>query len=116
MRFGCWGFDGGRSISLGRRPLHRLGRWRGRRWGVAYVSDPDQHVTILIHCHALGFDEFILQHLKGLVIELELKLQRSVGDPSSLPQKGHDLIQHVVKVHLRPSTCASAASAWGSQK
>jgi type I restriction enzyme R subunit len=26
------------------------------------------------------------------------------------------LIEHRIKVHHRPSTCASAASAWGSQK
>jgi hypothetical protein len=27
-----------------------------------------------------------------------------------------DLIKHDIKVHHRPSTCASAASAWGGQK
>jgi hypothetical protein len=68
MRFGCWGFDGGRSISLGRRHLHRRARWRGRRWGAAHVTDPDQHVTVLIHGNALGFDELLLQIVEDVVV------------------------------------------------
>src|SRR4029453_5648754 len=71
---------------------------------------------VFVRGHALGFDEFILQHLKGLVIQLELKLQRAVGDPSSLSEERQDLVEHCVKIHHRPSTCASAASASGSQK
>ena len=68
MRFGCWGFDGDRSIDLGRRHLHGLWRWRGRRWGAAHVTDPDQHVTVLVHGHALGFDELFLQIVEDVVV------------------------------------------------
>jgi hypothetical protein len=68
MRGGWWGFDGCRSIDLGHRHLHRLRGWRGRRWGAAHVTDPDQHVAVLVHGNALGFDELLLQIVEGVVI------------------------------------------------
>ncbi len=46
----------------------------------------------------------------------ELALQRPIGHPPSLLEQLDDLVEHRIKVHHRPSTCASAASAWGSQK
>ena len=33
-----------------------------------------------------------------------------------LSEQSIDLVEHRIEVHHRPSTCASAASAWGSQK
>ena len=47
---------------------------------------------------------------------LELQLQRPIGHPPSLLEQLDDLVEHRIEVHHRPSTCASAASAWGSQK
>src|SRR5262245_49618242 len=116
MGFGCWGFDGDRSIDLGRRPLYRLGRWRGRRRGAAHVPDPDQHVTVLVHSHALGFEELLLQIVEDLIVQLELAFKGAVGDSPTLAEEFHNLIEHHVEVHQRPSTCASAASTSGSQK
>jgi hypothetical protein len=67
-RGGWWGFDGGRWIDLGRRHLHRLGRWRTRRWGATNVTDPDRHVTVFVHSHALGFDELLPQIVEDLIV------------------------------------------------
>jgi hypothetical protein len=92
-RGGYWGFDGGCSIDLGRRPLHRLRRWRSRCCGAASATHPDEHVPVLVHGHALGSDELIFQHVKVLVIQLELKPQRSVCDPPSLLEERYDLIE-----------------------
>jgi hypothetical protein len=109
------GIRGGRSIALGRRPLHRLGRWRGRRWGAAHVADPDQHVTALVHSHALGFDQLLLQIVEDLIIQMELAFEGAIGDPLSLSEEFQNVGEQLVEVHHHPSTWASAASAWGSQ-
>src|SRR5262249_41134421 len=53
---------------------------------------------------------------KGLVIQVELELQRPIGDPTALGEEILDLVKHVIEVHQYSSTWASAASVWGSQK
>ena len=77
---------------------------------------PDQHAALLIHGHALSVDEFVLKGFAGLVVDLQLQLQRPIRHASPAPKQLDDLGDHRIKVHHRPSTCASAASAWGSQK
>jgi hypothetical protein len=42
----------------------------------------------------LALNEFSLQILKIVVIELKLTLERSIGDPSSLTQQLHNLLEH----------------------
>jgi len=49
----------------------------------------------------LALDEFSLQILKIVVIELKLALERSIGDPSSLTQQLQDLLEHSIEVHDR---------------
>ena len=87
----------------------------GRRCGAGH-SLPNEHLALLVGGQLLGMDEFVLQGLNGLVIQLELQFQRPIGHTSATLEEGDNLIQHDVKVHHRPSTCASAASACGSQK
>ena len=67
------------------------------------VPSPDQHFPLLINGEPLSVDEFLLEGLHGVVIQGELELERSVGDASSLSQEFHDLVQHCVKFHHRPS-------------
>src|SRR5207245_3197581 len=40
----------------------------------------------------------------------------TVCDAASAAKESNHLIQHLVEVHQCPSTCARAASTWGSQK
>jgi hypothetical protein len=92
----------------------------GSEWELEPVSHqpprPDQHPAILIHSHVLGVNKFVLERLDGLIVQLELQLQGPIGHTATLLQKGEDLRDHGIKVHYRPSTCASVASAPGSQK
>src|SRR5207245_8672848 len=74
------------------------------------------HLSCLVHGQALGLEEFIFQGLQGLVVQLELHLERAVRHPTAPAEEVHHLVEYLVEVHHHPSTCASAASAWGSQK
>jgi hypothetical protein len=47
-------------------------------------------------------DEFVLERFEGLVIQLELELEDTIGYTAALAQQVQDLIQHVIKVHRRP--------------
>src|SRR5262249_54509234 len=55
-------------------------------------------------------------HCQLLVIQPELEFQRTIGNVSSAAEQVNYFIQHRIEVHHCPSTCTSAASAWGSQK
>ena len=64
------------------------------------LPSPDQHAARPHHgpgCWAS--DEFILEVLQGLVVELELPLERAIGHAPPLAQQGDDLIHHRDKVH-----------------
>jgi hypothetical protein len=54
---------------------------------------------VLIGRETLTVDEFNLEVLKGLVIELELPLERAIGDTTALAQQRAYLIHHRDKVH-----------------
>jgi hypothetical protein len=51
----------------------------------------------------LGVDEFLLEGLQGVVIQVKLEFERPVGDASSLSKEFHDLVKHCVKFHHRLS-------------
>ena len=63
-----------------------------------------------------GIDEVFLERFQGIVIELEAQFEDPVGQAFLLLEEGEHLCQDGIIVHHRPSTWASAASAWGSQK
>jgi hypothetical protein len=44
------------------------------RWGTANATNPDQHIMVFVRSHALGLDEFLLQHRQGGIVGLELEL------------------------------------------
>jgi hypothetical protein len=71
---------------------------------------------VLIHGHALGFDELLLQIVEDVVVEMELAFEGPISDPPTLVEEFQYVVEQLVKVHHRPPTCASAASASGSQK
>src|SRR5262249_42456145 len=65
----------------GRGLWHRRqgGGWR-RSWRRRSVPCPDQHCLALIDGQALALNEFDLQILQRLIIELELPLERAIRD------------------------------------
>ena len=80
-----------------RRGRHGGGCGRGDRR--RRVPRPDEDRALLIHRQALARDEFELQVLERLVIELELQLEGPIGQAAPLAQKGDRLIDDRDKVH-----------------
>ena len=65
----------------------------------AAPTGPDQHIPVLIDREALALDEFVLQVLQCVVVELELQLEGAIGQAAPLAQQGNHLIHHRDKVH-----------------
>jgi hypothetical protein len=61
-------------------------------------------------------EQFFLEGVELLVIQVEVDFQRAIGCSSSLSEESQDLGEHCVKVHHRPPTRASAASTCGNQR
>jgi hypothetical protein len=55
----------------------------------------------------LSSDEFVLEDLQRLVVQLEVKLESAIRDPPSAFEEVHDLVKHVIKIHYWPSSCIS---------
>jgi hypothetical protein len=53
-------------------------------------------------------EQFFLEGVELLVIQVELDLQGAIRHPSLLSEERQDVVKHVVKVYHRPSTWASA--------
>jgi hypothetical protein len=51
----------------------------------------------------LGVDKLVLEGLKGIVVQVKLEPERSIGHASSLSEELHGLIKHGIKFHDRPS-------------
>jgi hypothetical protein len=79
-------------------------------------AGPDQHGAIPIDSQLLNLDELRLQIVQIGVIEGKLPLQRAIGHSSAAPEQLDDLVDYRKEVHHGFSTCASTASASGSQK
>ena len=72
-----------------------LGVWLGGCW----IPRPDQNAAFLIHREALAEDELVLEVVQRRVVELELSLERAIGQATPLAQQGNRLIHHRDKVH-----------------
>ena len=57
---------------------------------------------MLIHCEALGDNEFCLEVFEVGVIETELALQSAIGDTAAVAEQINDLIDDLEKVHASP--------------
>jgi hypothetical protein len=90
--------------------LVRRGRGGGDRRR-SPVPGPHQHASVLVDREVVDLDQFLFEGVQGLVIQVKLEPQRPIGDPATLGEEVLDLIEHIIEVHYRPSTCASAASA-----
>ena len=63
---------------------------------------------MLIHCKALGDNEFCLEVFEVGVIKAELALQSAIGDTATVAEQLNNLIDDLVKVHASPSLCFSS--------
>jgi hypothetical protein len=58
---------------------------------------------VLLHCEALGDNEFCLEVFEVGVIEAELALQSAIGDTATVAEQFNNLIDDLIKVHTSPS-------------
>src|SRR4029450_11924203 len=52
-------------------------RWRCRHTN---ITTPDEQLSVLVDCELLDSNDLALQILKELVVQLELSLERPIGD------------------------------------
>src|SRR5262249_28271980 len=90
----------------------RLCLWLGSRWGGARrhvrTACPHQHFPIFIHSEPLALNEFGLQVLQIVVIQVELALEGSIRQAPAALQEGNRLIKEFLKGHHCPSTGCEA--------
>jgi hypothetical protein len=92
-----------RDAFLGSQLRHYLWQCRCRRH--ACRTSPDQNPATLIDRQLSRLDDFSLQILKIRFIEVELPLQRPIGDPLMLLEEFQDLLEYGIEVHPHPSPC-----------
>src|SRR5262249_46221209 len=63
------------------------------------LASPHPHLTILIDGKPLPLDELKCEILQFLGIEVELPLERAVGQASSTLEHGDRLVQYLFKAH-----------------
>jgi hypothetical protein len=75
-------------------------RWGGNRleWRTR-SSYPDQHATVFIHGQALAINEFFLQILQDVIVQLELALEGTIGHASAALEQSNCLVQQLLKSH-----------------
>ena len=59
----------------------------------------------LIDCQMPRLDDLGLQILKIRFIQVELPLQRPIGNPLMLLEESQDPLEYVIEVHHHPSRC-----------
>src|SRR4029450_1372957 len=72
------------------------------------IADPDQNSAILVRRDTLGINEFFLEHIEVLVIQIEAHLQGAIRHPSLAFEERNNLFQDVIKRHDRSSTNSSS--------
>src|SRR5712692_9349543 len=97
--------------------------WRvGLCWGAAWCGErgftafPDEHFAVFVDSQLLDVDEFFFQCRQGVVIEIKLDGEGSIGQPPATAQKRNDLIDDLIKPHTRLpplSLCISSTLSWG---
>ena len=86
---------------MGYRRGARVGRLDGGVRGdqAPGVAGPDEDAASLIDGEALALDELIFERLQVRLVELELELERAIGQAAPLAQQRNRLIHHRDKVH-----------------
>jgi hypothetical protein len=92
---GCYG----KSRGVLRHGQRRL-RSRGVRcWDGLRGTHPDQHTSVLILGDLLRVEEFVLEIIEGLLIQVKLALERPIRYTLTLAQEIDHVIEEGVEVH-----------------
>src|SRR5262249_25648159 len=67
-------------------------------------SGPNQATAVVIDHLWVGVQEFVLEILEGIIIQVELPFERAIGHAASPLEQGNRLIESLLKGHGRPST------------
>ena len=77
--------------------------WLGSRWGGARghvrPARPDQHGPLFVHRQPLALNEFGLQILQIVVIQVKLALEGAIRHAPAALQEGNRLIEEFLKGH-----------------
>jgi len=95
-----------------------LGVRRRRGWGSARVwqrgrrsrTTPHQHSAALINGQPFGFDKFVLEGLKLVIVKAELHFEGPIGHAPFALQQLHHLGKDGIKVHHRPFSIGRTGS------
>jgi hypothetical protein len=80
---------------LSRRRWDRLGRLRRCCGGPFDIASPYETSALIID-HRVRVEEFFLQRLKSLIVQVELDFERSIGRASTLLEEGYNLVEDVI--------------------
>ena len=65
--------------------------------------EPDEDASVLIPGYLLRVEEFVLEGLEGVIIQVELRLERSIGHSFAALQHGNGTINDFLEGHSVPS-------------
>src|SRR5262249_50494291 len=87
--------------------FYSFAHFPGSRFLLWHTACPDQHFTPFIRCHLLPVDQLFCERGQLFLVELELELQRAVGQPAPLLEEGRDAVNHLIEVHQGSSSSCS---------
>ena len=64
--------------------------------GGGHVSGPDQHRPLLVPAQLVHRDDFLLEDLQQVIVQVELDFERTIRDTSATPQHLQCLLQDLV--------------------
>ena len=76
-----------------------LRRLRGCGGSPCGVPNPDQDASILVRRDTLGINQFFLEDIEVLVIQIKAHLQGAIGYPSLALQEVDDLGKNFIEGH-----------------
>src|SRR5215472_12905352 len=87
--------------------------WRLGSLGHDRVARPEQTTTLVIDHVGVGVQEFILERLKVVIVQTELKLEGAIGHAASTLEHGQRLVQNLFEGHGRFSATLALLPADG---
>jgi len=85
-------------LFLSSRLLYRLSRWSGDFVGTFGVTSPDETPPFVIS-HWVNIEDFFLQVLDIVVIDIKASLDGTIRDPSLAFEEVNDLGKNVIEGH-----------------
>jgi hypothetical protein len=87
---------------VGEWRLYRSFHWSGEHGGSgASVANPDEDTIVLIPSDLVRIEEFVLEGLQGVVVQVKLHFERAIRHPAPLAQERDHLVHHRDKAFSR---------------